>query len=172
MPFHFHLHLSWSTPQPVEQAAHEWIIQDIYMALDSVLAIYLLVEARYGELKPSDCPYDFNSVASLFVVEYMASMALYIRWRWVRNLGAMPKSTACMLVNSPAAAMIIVYTTFLWGRFFGDPQFAACLSWVLAVALIIFLRGCISIDRALSKNSSLPHLEEEDKCKNDGCYIF
>ncbi|KAF7024969.1 hypothetical protein CFC21_037227 [Triticum aestivum] len=144
----------------------------MYMALVSVSLTYCLVKVRYEELKSScafssDNPCVFNSLASLFAVEYMALMALHIRWRWVRNLSAMPIAVVCILVNSPAAVTIIVAPTFLWGHLFGDPQFATCLSWLLAAALVVFLWRCISIDRALSKNSSQPHLEE-DTCKNDG----
>ncbi|VAH82596.1 hypothetical protein VPH35_054304 [Triticum aestivum] len=147
------------------------------MALVSVSGVYFFVKARFEELKTScafssDNPCVFNSVASLFAVEYMAVMALYIRWRWLRNLSAMPIAVVCILDNSPAAVTIIVAPTFLWGHLFGDPQFATCLSCVLAAALVVFLWWCISIDRILSKNSPLPHLQEET-CKNGGVlHIF
>ncbi|XBI30590.1 hypothetical protein VPH35_054307 [Triticum aestivum] len=129
----------------------------MYMVLGSVLAIYFLVDVRYEELKAScafssDNPCVFNSVASLYAVVFMAYMAFLIRWRWARNLSTTPTAVACILVNSPAAITII---------------FATCLSWVLSAALGVFLWWCISIDRALSKNSSQPHLEE-DTCKTDG----
>ncbi|KAF7031919.1 hypothetical protein CFC21_043166, partial [Triticum aestivum] len=127
---------------------------------------------RYEELKTScafssDNPCVFNSLASLYAVVFMAYMALLSRWRWARNLSTTPTAVACILVNSPAAVTIIVAPTFLWGHLFGDAQFATCLSWVLAAALVVFLRWCISIDRTLSKNSPVPHLQEET-CKNGG----
>ena len=172
MPFHFHL--SWSAPPPVEQAALAWIFHDMYMVLGSVLAIYFLVDVRYEELKAScafssDNPCVFNSVASLYAVVFMAYMALLSRWRWARNLSTTPTAVACILVNSPAAVMIIVLVSFSWGQYTEDPRFSNCLSYVLAVALDIFLWWCVSIDRALSKNSSLPHVQEKS-CKTDGVF--
>ncbi|XBI67107.1 hypothetical protein VPH35_046525 [Triticum aestivum] len=146
----------------------------MYMALFSVSFIYYVAKFRYEESKTScsfgsDNPCVFNCVASSLAAEYMASMALYIRWRWVRNLGAMPKLVACILVNSPAVVMIIVLVSFSWGQYTEDPGFSNCLSYVLAVALAVFLWWCVSIDRALSKNSSLPHVQEKS-CKTDGVF--
>ncbi|KAI5007102.1 hypothetical protein ZWY2020_047050 [Hordeum vulgare] len=172
MPFHFHCHLSWSAPSPVEQAAYAWVLQDMYVVLVSVSTIWFLVELHDKESESSctfgsDNPCIFNSVASLYAVEYMAYMAWHIRWRWVRNLSAMPTAVACILVNSPAVIAIIVVLAFLWGHLFGDPQFVTCLSWLSAAALVVFLWWCICIDRTISKNSPLPHLQEET-CKNGG----
>jgi hypothetical protein len=148
MPFHFHL--SWSAPPPVKQAAYAWIIQDLYMVLLSASLISLLVQLRDEEF---ESPYDYNFMAGLYSVEYIAFIVYYIRWRWVRNLVAMPTAVACFLVNSPAAVLIIFFTTSFWGLYIDNLHFATCLSWVLVVTLVVFLWWCISIDRALSEKS-------------------
>jgi hypothetical protein len=151
MPFQFHL--SWSAPPPVKQAAHAWIIQDAYMAVMSVSFIILLERISHDEL---ESPWSLSSMAGFLGFGYMGLMALHIRWRWVRNLGAMPKAVACVLVNSPAAVFSILATTTLWGLCFNDLHFVSCLWWILAVMLVVFLWWCISIDRAISANSP-PH---------------
>ncbi|CAM0884192.1 unnamed protein product [Alopecurus aequalis] len=148
MPFHFHL--SWSAPPPVKQAARAWIIQDAHLALYSAAIILLLVQLRDEEL---ESPYNYSFLAGLYSVEYMALVAVHVRWRWVRNLDAMRKVVACFLVNSPAVVLIVSFTAALWGLYFNDVRLATCLSWVLVVTLVVFLWWCISIDRALSHNS-------------------
>jgi hypothetical protein len=120
------------------------------MVLLSASLISLLVQLRDEEF---ESPYDYNFMAGLYSVQYMAFMVYYIRWRWVRNLGAMPTAVACFLVNSPVTVLIVFFATSFLGLYFDNLHFATSLSWVLVVTLVVFLWWCISIDRALSEKS-------------------